>query len=537
MDLGDDTGPQEDLDSRGQDAGDQDGGQHQEQDQGTPDAGAVPFDELIRLGKQRLNEARPHDALRLFEQAIELRPDHPDALFGAALAGAIDAIELTTMIFSLVEQARGFQFTRNEYIAEALHQELLSLREEYLLALERAGALEPEDLDFEVEGAWLYLGLEPVLMLRGVFDGGDLHLFRASMSFVTALLDVFCGQDLATDVLSVVNLLRGGVGSLDFANMGRIAGLLLNPEPRSFLRIHPEDGEAIFAKGRDHLAAVGRELELAVQWIQAEGEADGRPQVSRIEPLDGGDSFRVVVQGVVLPRSGEEDPAEVIEEAELVTTLDGPTLDAFVHASEAFAEPGELVPFREEAIPILATILYVGAQLGLLDDIMGSLPFDLRSLDRVAIDYLLATLLPLPAALDLGSFFSRPVGLRVFMPMLSQDEPARFIAEWECPQELDGRGYPPSGKGMLCSFDAELIDSAHFLDDPWAIQADGLGARIPYLVWDDPGFNGLLWVDLSELGVPGWTMPGYEPPDNYALNAMLAASIDTLLTLLSGVLD
>ncbi|MBM4319443.1 MAG: hypothetical protein FJ125_05640 [Deltaproteobacteria bacterium] len=511
------------------------------------DGGSTPdprFAELVALGKQRLAEARPRDALHLFEEAMTLDAEHPDALFGAALAGTIDTVELLSMILSLPGQLSGFAISRNEYVAEELHRQLLLLREGLVVGLERAEAIDPDALSFEVEAAWVYLGIRPKLVYRGVFDGGDLHLFRATISFVTALLDVVCGQDLRTDLLGAINVLRDGLDGLDMAALGRIAGLLFRPEPQSFLQIHPQDGAALFAAGREHLAAVGRELNLAVEWMMAQAETpDGRPQVSRLEELPGGSSWRLTVQNAVKVEEGVGDGAageqlqpELLERPMSFTFRDR-TLEAFAHASTALDRPGELVCFRTEAVPVLATILHAALQLGLLDSLTGSLPIDLGALDREAVEVLLGNLLPLPAALDMGSFFSRPVGLAPFFPRLGDEEPARFLAEWECPEELDGRGYPAAARGILCSAEALLTDAAHFDGQPWALAADGITARLPYLVWEDPTFNGLLLVDRSALPLPvGGGEPGYAPPDLFVLDALLASSLTALLVLLGGLL-
>ena len=498
-----------------------------------PDAAAPidDFEALIRLGKQHLADARAHDALRAFEQALASRPDHPSALFGAAIAGAIDAVELSSMILSLTGQLGNFLITRNEYLAELIHHELMGLRAEFLLALDRAERLEADEVDFEVEAAWVYFGLEPMLVYRGVFDGGDLHLLRATVSFVLALDDLVAAQDLRTDLLGVVSTLRGGFGGIDFPAIGNIVALLLYIEGEDFLSLHPVDGAPLFETGRAHLAAVGRELNLAVDWMSAHAGEDSRAQVSALTLGGDGAPSALFVHSLV-----QQDADGERVETPLIVELNAELLGVFAQVSASFDQPGARVEFKTHVLPILTTVIYAAAQLGLLDSLLGGLPFDLTGLGQGPLEALLSALLPLPVALDLGTFYSHPVGMRPLFPLPDPERPDQLWAEWECPEDLDAEGYPSGPARLLCSDEAALIDGPRFVGSDDALEPDGITSRSPYLLWEDPTFNGLLWVDLSDRDVPGWEAPGYRLADNHSLNAALVSSLGPILELLGGLL-
>lgn len=503
-----------------------------------PDAGEpIPCADSLALGRRRLADALAHEALLAFERGLQRCPEDPDLRFGAALAAGIDAAELSAMILSIVGQVTNYEVGRNEFVAESMHMELMRLRAEWLRALGHAALLRPEQVDFEVEAAWLYLGLEPTLVYRGVFDGGDLHLLRASVSFVVAVFDVIVGQDLRADLLGLVQELRGGLGGLNFATIGRIFGTLLLAEGGAFFDIHPGDGAAIFAEAPGHLAAVGRELVAALRWMQAHHEQDDRAQVSRLEPLRRGadlaDGAQIVVSNVARldPETG------LVEETELRSGFPVELQETFERVSASFDQPGVLVPFRTEVLPILATVLGAALHLGLLDSLLGSLPIDLRVLDHAGLTQALDLFLPLPLALDPGTFFAQPAGLRVILPQVEDAEPPRFVAEWECPGDLDETGYPSGSLRMLCAEGAELLDLPHYLGEPWELQSDGWLARTPYLVWEDATLNGLLWVDQDALDLFDPEHPGqFAPADLRSLNAALAVGLAPLLNLLSGAL-
>lgn len=484
-----------------------------------PDAGPPDCTAEIDRGREELAYAAPHEALKAFEAALARCPDDPDALFGAALAGALDNVELTYMLFSVIGAVGNLAITRDEALAEDVHGELMRLRAELQRALDRANALDPDDVDFEVDAAWLYLGVEPRVVYRGVFDGGDLHLVRAGLGMILGLLDVMCAQDLAGPLLDTVNDLRDGFSGLDFAGIG---GLVARLTDDRFLGLHPVDGARVFAESRAHLGAVGREFVSAIEWMRAED--DPRPQVSRVQDAGAG-RVRLVVASLAHrdPDAPDEPPAE----SPFVATFDGAALAALAHASLAFETPGELVPWRTEAIPVLATVLQAGAKFGALDAFLGdALPVDLGALDRPAIEALLGQLMPLPIALDFSAFYDDPTGLRFVLPRTAG---GALVAEWECPADLDERGLPSGTRGIVCGGDAVLTDAAHF---DATLPPDGLASSFPYLAWDDPTWNGLLWVDLSGLGVPGWDAPGWRRPDLFALDAALSVGLSPLLGLL-----
>ena len=180
------------------------------------DVAPDPVAELIAQGKAYLAQARPVDALSSFEAALAIAPDNTDALFGAALAELIDASEMMSMVLTLAGQAAGMQIyfldpppSQNEWAAEEIHKLFMDLRLKFEKPLGRLELIYDRELHFEVESAWLYLGIHPRLNYHGVFDRGDVHLMGAIANFAVFMLDVLAGQDLTTDVFTAISLARG----------------------------------------------------------------------------------------------------------------------------------------------------------------------------------------------------------------------------------------------------------------------------------------------------------------------------------------
>ncbi len=432
------------------------------------------------------------------------------------------------MLLTLPGQIGAFKESRNAALARALHGELLGLRDEMARALDSVAGLEPADIDLEVTAAPVYLNAQPMLIYRGVFDGGDLHLFRGCLSFLVGLMDVLVTQDLRGDVFGLVNQVSGGGLSLDFAGLGALLVHLLDSEGGHFFDLNPDDGAASFADARGRLSAVGAELLAAVDWMR-HAPPDQRLQVSEVrEGAPGAFSL-------LLANAATVDADGVVFEAPYTLDLTEATLAALKHTSDSIAGPAGSTPpvdFRTEFVLVLSAVLHPAFKLGIVDAFAGKLPINVGGLNRRALEALLGQLLPLPVALDFGAFFDAgPVGLRFILPETVDGNPPHLVAEWECPGDLDATGVPSAGRGFLCGDAAELVDVAHF---DGAMAADGLALRGPYLRFADPTLRGLLQVDLSGAGAVGWDAPGFRVPDAAATATAFALGLGPLFGVLGG---
>lgn len=501
---------------------------------GSADAGVPdPYRQCMGEAKALLHDARPRDAHVAFEACRALRPGDADATFGSALSMAIDTAELAGMLLSLPAQIGAFKASRNATLAQRLHGELRGLRDELVAALALADEVDPAALALTVEAAPLYLDAKPLLIYRGRFDAGDLHLFRASVSMMVGLLDILATQDLRGDLFGLVDQVSGGGLSLDPMGVAALLMHLLTTEGGHFLELDPEDGAAIFADARVRLAAVGAELVAAVEAMRAEAPTD-TPQVSVLDTTRG--DARLVVSN-----AAEVDAEGTIFERPYELDLTPEVLAALEHTSQSIAgaSPDAPVDFQTEFAAVLSAVLHPAARLGLLEAFLGALPVQLGGLSRRGLEAVLRQLLPLPAALDFGAFFDAgPVGLRFILPETRMDAGvARLDAEWECPDDLSALGLPSAGRGFLCGDAALLSDTAHFADTPpgmAAYPADGLALRGPYLRFADPTLHGLLRVDLSALGAAGFGPPGFRVPTAAETSTAFAVGLAPLFALLGA---
>ena len=143
---------------------------------------------------------------------------------------------------------------------------------------------------------------------------------------------------------------------------------------------------------------------------------------------------------------------------------------------------------------------------------------------------LLKNLLPSALALDWGTFHQHPVGLRALLPLIAGVGEGEFLFEWECLGEIAELGQPGAAAGLVCTKPATLVDAPHFVGTPYEIAADGVPSRLPYLVWEDPTWGGLVFVDPTRVAGATDVDPGYAPADNRTLNLAVHA-------LIGGILD
>ena len=489
------------------------------------DAALDDFDALMAEGLRLLAVAQTHDARAVFERAHAVRPENANARFAFALSRTLDALELAGMLLTLPGQLAGI--SRSEALAESLHGEFLDIRDDLAAGIDLTDGLDPNSVALDVEAAWLYLSVEPILVYRGRFDGGDVHLLRAAGSFMVGFLDVLAGNDLRTDLFGLINGI-GGLGGLgfDFRSLGNLLGRLLNTDGGHFLQVHPEAGPDLWLDSQQRFSAVGRELNAAIAWMAVEPPSDV-PQVSFATPLRGDSGFTLSVNGLA-----SMDDDFVLTERPYTIELSNALLAAFDHASRAIVSPGDVVDFQTEFLPILSVIVHAATRTRVLDALLGALPIDLSLLNRLALETLLKTLLPLPMGMVPGSLYAGPpVGLRLILPRVTEGDAPTFIAEWECPEVVGADGLLP-GKGWTCPADAVLVDAPHFGGD---LPADGLAVPGPYLRFDDAAMSGLARVDLSELGLPDAPMPGWVVPDEAALATALATRLAPLLNLIGGL--
>jgi len=488
----------------------------------------------VQACKDQLALGQPYRALKEAEAALDKSPDDPDARFCAGLAVMIDRVEFMLSLSKVLDQASTFVSLTTEepsygdQLAAELHRIFGYLRSGFATGVEHLDAIGDRPLTFDTTEVWVYNGPTPMLVYRGRFDQGDVQLMRVYGRFYVGFLDILYGQDLSGDVGSLVALIaeEGLDGGFSFGQLLNILAYLTASDER-FLALHPEDGEAAFLEAREILARFGPDLRAAlatVESLPSDGEVD---EVTTAE-LMVDDGYRLTIESRVDHLEDEQ------VETPIVVEIAGAALDGLEAVSESVREPGTLVPWDGGMTHLLAIMLVPIIETRALGDIeLGGVTLGPGIFTIDSLANLLSALVEAPAAFDMGTFYSNPVGLRALLPRsesLGGFGLDRMVTEWECPDDLvDGK---PQGSGrFMCSEEAALTDAALFVGTADEIPADGYATAFPYFAWNDPTWNGLLWADLSE--VLDDTAPGYVAVGAETINIVIAEMLGPLLSLAS----
>ncbi len=479
---------------------------------------------LLEEARFWLSHGEPKMALDLFEEALELSPDDPEAIFGAGLSQYIHAAEFLAMVSNMPAQFLGYVSgdgirdpeSMNEAMAAQVAGVFADLNERFSRAEAHLARIDDPAFEWTIDRAPLYYVARPMLMYRGRFDTGDVALIRAVNGlcwWVTALLGA---QDLETDfsyAMVIAQKVQGG--GVDPIVILEAAAYLLGTSPQ-FLDINDENGETLFLEGAEVMHDVGMHILDAVAWLEAEEPSE--QDVTRLE-WDQGERIIVLHNRVVLDGyDGAEEPLRV--------RMSDDILDATAELVAALENPGTVVPFSKGPGLQLATILGLAAKLGIVDQMGISLPVDITHLEIEQILTLLVGFFPDVLGFDWAGFQQHPAGLRVLLPLLKDpDDPDSWLLSWECPDDLWHDGFPSGPGGLLCG-DKELVDWAHFTERGWAMDPNDHLTKLPYLVWEDPTIGGLVYVDgaFDDGGAPDW-----QAPDNQGLNSGLHLWLDSIM--------
>ncbi len=492
------------------------------------------IDELLDDGRYWLINAEPAFALAAFEAALELAPDNPDAIFGAGLSEFVRATELFAMVLTLPTQFGAYGAgegtspspepeSQNDYLAEEAHQIMLFMRAGFAAAETHFQRLDDPDFTWTIEQVPFYVFTRPVVNLKGTFDRADIYLVQATNAFFLWFTELLAAQDFHTDLLTAVyGALSARDSGIDLLSVLDIAATLIASDER-FFQLHETDGEFLFAEGQRHMREAGEFLLLGLT-EQPDDELDGDQPLSVVYELDGPVLY-----------INERVDFSTQEPEVLAIAFDQELLDLTEDFIERMEIPGEYIPFSQSGALQLGTVLGFATKLDLMRFMPIEIPIDLSNLEPAQVVALLTLFLGDAIALDFGTFFQNPTGLRTFLPRLlkvpNPAGPEDYLMEWECPDEIGEAGTPAGAGNFLCSAEAELIDQPHFVDTDFDIAADGLASPLPYMVWDDPTWAGLLAVD--EFYVENGGDPAsFISPDLYWTNLGIRLWIESLLGLL-----
>lgn len=497
-----------------------------------PDAAPGPVEQHVDACRDWLAGAQPFFALEEAEAALALDSEHPHARLCAALAKSTHHTEFALSLFTLVDMAATYAVapepSLDEFLGGELHEVVSFLHAGFAEALVHLDAIADQDIAFDVESVWIYRGPRPVLVYRGRFDRGDVLLMRVVGRFVLGFLDILRGQDMKTDLATLIAYIVGDAATGSGLALGLDAvAYLLTADP-SFLTLHPDDGEQAFDEARQILLDLGPSLREALEVIAAAPAPESGPEATTADS-DGDGGYvlqvhsRVVAEGV-----------QVLDEEPLVFELTPSILAGFDAVSASVAAPGTVTPFNDSVVPVLAVMLQAVIDIGVIGELaLGPITIGPGVFSTSQLSELLQSLLPPLIGLDLGTFYAQPTGLRTLLPETTGPgafEEDSLLISWECPEELEATGEPAGWQGLLCSKEAALTDAPHFEGTPWSLDADGYTSRFPYLAWADPTLNDLLYVDVSSV-LPD-VLPGFALADGTTINVALSEVLLPILGLM-----
>jgi len=503
-----------------------------ETDAPPPDVGG-----LIEEGKYWLANAEPALARQSFLAALELAPDNRDALFGAGLSEYVRSLELFGMIMTMPTQFVGYvggdgnsfwaggpPESENDFLAEQLSGLFVQLRAGFAEADGYFEQVAHDEFSWYIEQVPIYVLTRPVISFRGEFDLADVYFLRSSTAFLLWFTEVLAAQDFHADMLTAFYLAEEMQSQgIEVWGILAIVSKLMASDSR-FFTLREDGGVEMFNEGSAHMRACGELFLLGLSTLE-EPELSGEGHVTSLDYHQGNPV--IVVRNRVDFDSGEESALEIEFAGELISAQQS--------LLEAMESPGEVVPFSAGPAVQLGTVFGVLSRFGMWRFIPVELPLDFSDLQPAEVTGLLGVFFGDSIGFDYGSFFQNPTGLRAFFPHLNKEadatEPEDFWMEWECPGETAETGFPLKAQGFLCSSAAELEDLDHFVGTEYEMAADGFASPLPYMVWEDPAWGGILAVD-ELYQANGGDPASFAVPDLWSANLGVHMWLEPVLGLL-----
>ncbi len=485
------------------------------------DAAGKDIDKLIENGKYWLAVSEPFFAYESFVEALELEPDSSSAAFGAGLSRLTHTAELVGMILNLPGQFLGHysgedRRSENDQIAMSISELFFEMCTRFNEADDYFSLITDPEFSWEIDRASIYYQARPIIVYRGKFDLGDVYMFRAISTMMALGTSALSAQDWHTDYAYLITQVKD-LSNVTVLDLITIVERLFGTDPR-FFALNQLGGDELFLSCKSHFHDIGMYIVDAFEHLESETPAAN--DVSRMDWE--GEAPSIHISNMVKYQGEEgEETVLAIEIASTVRTL---TEDLVISMENS----GNPIPFSTSLALQLSTVLGIANKLGLTGILENFVPLDISSLEIGDILFLLSTLMVDSIAFDWTVAMETPFGINIFFPGLTDDEHPVFLMEWECPEDLNEHGFPSAAKGLLCSKDAALVDSSHFVGTEWELPADGQLTRLPYFVPTDPNWNGLLLVDENYWNedAASWVVP-----DEYLNQMGLHAWLENILGL------
>lgn len=375
----------------------------------------------------------------------------------------------------------------------------------------------------------LKIGGREMADLGGTWRSADVKIFSALVSLFTNAFRLVLSQDLKTDyvgllayanqtVLRALDEAREGENTTGTAGLlNLVAYLLTRPEYPNFLGSSTSDldGNGV-PDGFEMVERIGLSIQTSLTDFGdalrdlSLAEASDTPRPFAFSALSEGSLDGTLTFGSDLKHfSVRTTPGFESSLETLLSHLGG-------------HNPAQL-SVRDHLAPLLAFAASAALQSGLIP--LGDAP---PALDTSLLESLIRGALATDVALDLKTFFSRPISIQLWLPPARSDlepEENNFLFEWECPSittvgAVIGTTSAFPGKGDLtCGSGVEIIDADHFTDPIFgvfgvsSVPADGISSGFPYVPFPDATLAGLLYLDSGS---------GMEPATSATLNTLIA---------------
>ena len=517
---------------------------------GDPEEEAPDIQDLIEEGVFWLENGEAEIASGKFKEAFEKDPDNPEARFGYAFSESVVGMELISMIIMVAIQPSplgGKALKEEEYdnfgewVDEEMYEMLDIINGHFMRAVELYGPLkETGGLSMHFDHLPVYLSVYEMVWIEGEIDMTDVYIFDGMARTLALLFEFLHAHHIKGDLYTPIAVYENQMSGGEF-NMGVVEAILayLLNDSEDFLAFRP-DGLSKVNNTRDLLLGAVQDILNAMSSAQTEIDSDDdqSDELFTFE-MDGDDGHLML--NVYQKGEATEGEADTPAIEKSVPIISPNTLTAANALMDQIENGGDPVPMDSTIMPLISSAAVLAIGFGFMDFIGFELPVD----ESIITPDLLITIINGfvsfdVVALDFNSYYGAPKALREMLPAWTNDEGVgdfdnHLYVEWECPEETADDGYPDGAGTFLCSGGEEtLVDSDHFKDTPYEIEADGKTVPSPYIAMQDPSFGGLLYVDLVGLGFREGEDPYWREADQKTFNAALGKVLSKILGLIGA---
>lgn len=565
-------------------------------DVGLDDNDNQKINELVARGKGYLSQSLYYDARLVFEEVLlSYDRQNGQALFGWCLAKTLESFNnLINEILSLVEYVLPLLKQNPAAIPDALEkfavtelgvapnyrlygdqQDETAFRSGVGMIIE--GFLDPLLVDiqvmndhlsvvknnpnykFVIDSLPVKIGPFVLANIGGEYDLGEVEFFSAAINAIAAVIDIVLSIDFSLDVVAMIDIFTSNSEVFEEITTEEVLALVAaifrdNPD---LLQLEPDGGAAMMIAAGGKLSETFANLASALQFIVAETDDQG-DDIVKYAMIDGIDTLQIQLDTTQNPFvENEADPQSLLSIP--LNSEEINITDTFIKISDSFANSGVRVSWAEDFVPMISLVVVIVLDTHLLDGVIESVVGQLDPslagtvtgilnqdvIDAGLIANLLLGFVGNYFEFDFGPFFASPVGLRKLLPGWTSSGEGlddTLILEWECDRQF-------LTSLLICGDEAELVDGDHFYPDDTTdftaddltamniepIGNDGIESILPYIAFQSPDFNGMLYVDVHSLAGADNDLPSsaeFKVADQISLNALIAHLVGGLVGML-----